>query len=140
MKRLIAVTAAFVAGWLAYMIAMVLTVYDGVLSLLFQPFVAALASGLFVGAALLAGLLLRVPGARSIWASNRWIAGLLALGSILLLCFGYSLGLRETQVDPETGRTLVVLDGRVALGGYFMMIFAIANWPVRRRSTTDAAE
>jgi len=134
MKRLFAVLIAFIAGWVAYMVAMVATVYDGLLSLLFQPVMAAVASGLFVGLSLVAGLLLMIPSLGKAWNSNRGIAGLMVLGSLFVLCFGYGLGFRETQVDPETGRTIVTLDGRVAIGGYFLMIFAIANWPLRART------
>lgn len=134
MKRLLAVLAAFVAGWVAYMVAMVATVYDGLISLVFQPFMAAIVSGLFVTGSLGLGFLLRmIPGVGRGWDSNRWIAALMVLGSLFALCFGYSLGFRETQLNSETGRSFVTLDGRVAISGYFLLIFAIANWPIRAR-------
>ena len=37
LTRLIAMVTAFGLGWIIYMIGMLLTVYDGVLSLIFQP-------------------------------------------------------------------------------------------------------
>lgn len=42
MRRIISVIIAWVLGWLVYMIAMVLTVYDGILSLMFQPIMGAI--------------------------------------------------------------------------------------------------
>ena len=37
LARLIAMVAAFGLGWIIYMIGMLVTAYDGVLSLIFQP-------------------------------------------------------------------------------------------------------
>jgi hypothetical protein len=74
MRRCAAILAAFIAGWGVYMIAMVITVYDGILSAIFQPFMAAFCSAVFVGLAVLAGLVLkgrpiaRLWNATPIWA------------------------------------------------------------------------
>ena len=135
--RLIAVAAAFGLGWLVYMIGMVLTVYDGALSLLLQPFLAALVSGVCVAVALLVGLLLRLPLLFAWWTRTSLWAGLLAGTSLLVLAFGYSLGLTEVGTNPETGDAVVVLHPAAALGGYFLLLFAVANWPASMRKRRD---
>jgi hypothetical protein len=50
--RLACYGVAFAVGWVVYMIAMLMPTYDGAFSLIFQPIMAALCSGLFTGAAL----------------------------------------------------------------------------------------
>jgi hypothetical protein len=71
--RALAVLAAFAVGWVVYMVGMVLTVYDGLLSLIFQPIMAALWSGFVVLLSLLVGLVLRVGPVSRFWnGSGRW--------------------------------------------------------------------
>jgi hypothetical protein len=90
--RFITIVAAWILGWIVYMIAMIVTVYDGLLSLIFQPIMAGLTSTAFVGAALLVGLVFRIPVVRKAWNSSRWCATLSAAGSTLVLCLGSALG------------------------------------------------
>ena len=51
--------------------------------------------------------------------------------SLALMCFGSSMGLKQTFTHPETKEVIEGLRSDVALGGYFVLLFAIANWPVR---------
>jgi hypothetical protein len=133
LTRGVAAAVAFVVGWAVYMVGMVLTVYDGCLSLLFQPIMAALWSSLTVAAALASGLILRLPGLRRWWRSSMLWAASIAGASLFLLVFGYALGLRSTFVDPESGVEFQALQVGVAIGAYFALLFAIANWPAPRR-------
>lgn len=129
--RLAAVVVAFAVGWGVYMVGMVLTVYDGLLSLIFQPFMAALWSTLFVGLSLVAGLVLRIPPLKRWWTGSRVWACSLAAASLCVLVFGYSLGLTYMGVHPELGHEVKILHPLAALGGYAGLIFALANWPLR---------
>ena len=130
MGRALAIAIAFGLGWIVYMIGMVLTVYDGCVSLILQPFLAALTSAVFVGAALLVGLVLRIPPLSRWWNSTWLWAVLLAAASLFLLTFGYFLGVTYLGTDPETGSQMVMLHPAAAIGGYFFALFAVANWPV----------
>jgi len=126
------VIAALIAGWIVYMIAMILTIYDGLLSLIFQPIMGLLASVLFVGAALIAGVLFRIPALGRIWRSSwMWAAGVV-FSSIFLMCFGSMLGLRQCYLDPETGQQFAGLHSGVALASYFALLFAITHWPLKK--------
>jgi len=130
--RALTIGAAFAIAWIVYMVAMVLTVYDGLLSLIFQPIMAVFCSAFVVGVAVAFGQLLRLPLLSRWWnATGAW-ALVLILGSLFLLCFGYHIGLVETYTDPETGCSFQALHSGVALGSYFALIFAIANWPLRK--------
>ena len=137
MRRLIAVAVALALGWIIYMIGMVLTVYDGLLSIVFQPLMGALTSGLFVSAALALGLVLRIPVLARWWTATWLWAALIGGASLLILAFGYFLGFTYVGTNPETGQSVVTLHPAAALGGYFFLLFAAANWPTRRRGQTN---
>ena len=68
--RSLAILVAFGVGWVVYMVAMVLTVYDGLLSMIFQPILAALWSGCVVSLSLLLGLVLRIPPVSRVWRAS----------------------------------------------------------------------
>lgn len=132
LSRASAVFVAFCIGWLVYMVAMVLTVYDGLLSLIFQPILAALWSGFVVGLSLLVGLLLRLRPVSRVWNGSRRWAALIAITSVFILVFGYFVGITYIGVDPDTQQEIKILHPAAALGGYFFLLFSIANWPIRK--------
>ena len=135
LARAIAIVAAFSIGWIVYMIGMVLTVYDGFISMILQPFMAALTSGACTAVALLAGLLLRIPVISRSWHSTRSWAVLLVGGSLFTLAFGYSLGWTDVGTNPETGERILMLHPIAALSGYFFLLFGVVNWPMQRRTS-----
>lgn len=135
LTRAIAVVAAFFIGWIVYMIGMVLTVYDGMVSLILQPFMAALTSGACTVLVLLVGLLLRLPVVSRWWRSTRLWAVLLVGVSLFTLAFGYFIGWTQVGTNPETGEQVLTLHPVAALTGYFFLLFAVANWPVQRHTS-----
>jgi hypothetical protein len=139
MRRALAIFVALAVGWIVYMIAMMMTVYDGVLSMIFQPIMAVLCSGFFVGLALLVGLVLRIPFISRWWQASRLWAVALISGSLSILCFGSLLGITEVYTDHETGRQFTGLHSAAALSAYFAMIFGLANWPFRGKNVEPTA-
>ncbi|HRZ54559.1 MAG TPA: hypothetical protein P5525_03760 [Candidatus Paceibacterota bacterium] len=141
MRRALAILIALAVGWIVYMIAMMMTVYDGLLSMIFQPIIAVICSSLTVGMSLLVGLLFKVPVLGRGWRATPIPAGLLVIASLAILCFGSTLGLRHTFMHPETKQPIEGLRPDAALGGYFALLFAISNWPVkpRRKAEPSAA-
>ncbi len=132
-KFLIKCGAGFAVGWVIYMVAMVLTVYDGGLSLIFQPIMAAICSGIFVAAALLLGLPLRAPKIRDVWAHVGWWPLILSFGAIGVMIFHAQLGLETELVNPETKDKVKTMLPLAALICYFMAIFPIVNLPSKKR-------
>jgi len=114
------------------MVAMILTTYDGLLSLIFQPFMAVLFSGIVVGFALLAGLILRAPKIRDLWRGAGWWVLLIAVVSIAVVVFHAQLGLQEELVDPGTGRKIISMSPLAAVICYFFVIFPVVNFPKRQ--------
>ena len=131
--RGIAAFAAFCVGWVVYMVAMMVTTYDGVFSLIMQPFVAVLVSLTFVAAAFLAGLLMKALGLAKSWSRRPGWAALLAGLSLGIMLFGTAIGVTAVGIDPETGRSLKMLHPAAAVGSYFTLIFAVTNWPIQRQ-------
>lgn len=139
MRRALAIFVAFVVEWIVYMIAMMMTVYDGIISMIFQPIMAVLCSGSFLALALLVGLILRIPVISRWWRSSRLWALTLVLGSLFILCFGSFLGVTQVYTDHETGRQFTGLHSAAALGGYFALIFGLSNWPLRAKPVEPSA-
>lgn len=135
LHRVMCVALAFVCGWLVYMLGMVLTSYDGLWSLLLQPVMAALFSGVAVLLSLLIGLVFRLRPIGNWWRSTYLWAGTLFCTGTLLLVFGYPLGLKTTVRHFETGAAMEILRPEIAAPAYFAMIFALANWPRRKKSS-----
>jgi hypothetical protein len=107
----------------------VVTVYDGVPSLIFQPIIAAFFSGFFVIAALVSGLVLRVPKIKEAWSSaGAWV--LLVTGTALLvMIFSGPLGLQTEFVDPETMDRIKSMSPAAFFVCYFLAVFPVVNFP-----------
>lgn len=135
-KRVLAVATAFAVGWIVYMVGMILTTYEGLLSLILQPIMAAVVSGLFVCLALLVGLCLQLSWFRW-WKRGPLPAAVLAGISLGILTFGYFLGITYVGVHPETDSEVLILHPAAALAGYFGLLFAVANWPVRQQARSE---
>ena len=140
MSRLVAVIIGFIVGWIIYMIAMFMTTFVGWESLIFQPIVGAIASGVVVFVCFVGSLILKIPGIYTVWNSSRWwAAGMIAIG-LFAMIFGSSLGWTEVYRDPETNVAFEGLSALVAAASYFAVIFAIVNWPIRKRRAGGALE
>lgn len=112
---------------------------DGALSLIFQPIMAAIRSGITVGLSLLVGLLIRIPMFGRWWNHSWKPAFLLAFGCLVLLVLGSSFGLAFAAMHPETRNEIVMLHPSAALIGYSGLVFAIANWPLDVRHSWRSA-
>jgi hypothetical protein len=133
-KRLMRLIAGFILGWIIYMISMLLTTFDGVLSMIFQPFVGAFFSGVFVFMAFIVGLLLRIPFLHNSWSSLGWRVLFITVASLLLMIFNVQIGLSEINIDPETNMPVKMMMVVPAIVCYFMAIFPIVNFPNLKKS------
>lgn len=122
---------AFAVGWLIYMVAMLLTVYDGLLSMIFQPIAATFWSGLFVLFALAAGVALRIPALKRLWQSLGLLVLLIPVASILVMIFATDLGLTYTALDPDLDVEVQVMSPLGVAALYFSSLFPIVHLPLR---------
>ncbi|MFH2036478.1 MAG: hypothetical protein ABIJ45_08760 [Candidatus Zixiibacteriota bacterium] len=128
---LVKIFVAWAVGWVAYMIAaMVDGSMDGIPAIIVHPIIGVVFSAIAVGFVFTVGLILKLPFLK-IWWRSTWIwAGLLLFGSLFILCFGYSLGITEIVQHFETGEDIEILNPLVGLVSYFVLMFAIVNWPL----------
>jgi hypothetical protein len=129
--------AAWLVGWLVYMIGMVLTVYDGILSLIFQPIMAALVSGMCVGLCFMVGLVFKIPVVGKVWGASRFTAMTLATLSVFLMIFGSTFGFTQTFTDPESGAKIVGLHSGLAVACYWALLFSLVNFPITPKNVSQ---
>ncbi len=116
---------------MVYMVAMIVTVYDGLLSMLFQPIIGGVVASLAVLGSLAVGLVFRIPAIGRAWRAVWFVAPALAVASVVLMCFGSRWGLTTTFTEPETGVKTTGLLPEVGITSYLVMVFVIANWPLK---------
>jgi hypothetical protein len=119
---------AWILGVIVYLIAS-LSVFDGLLSLIFQPVAAIFWSGWTVVIASVAGLVFRIPALGRAWNSTRTWAGLIAAGSLAALILAHEFNQTITYQDAFEGAEYTVLKPTYAAVNYFLLLFAITNWP-----------
>src|SRR5258706_12649926 len=103
MRRLVQALIGLVIGWLVCMVeyAFCATAWGGPFTILMLPVMAFVLSALAVGAALLVGLVLLIPGFRNLWMRTGYWSILLCVAAIGVMIFASKLGIR--RVDPITG-------------------------------------
>lgn len=126
LARMSLICAAWFLGACMYFAS----VLDGFESLIVQPIIAAVVSAFGVGALALVGFLLRLSPLGRFW-NAKWAVSL-AVTSVFVLCFAKDLGMTCVYINPENQQPVTELHPAAAGYGYFGLLFAIANWPVRR--------
>jgi hypothetical protein len=134
MNRLLTTSIAWVVGVIIYLIAAFREGgCDGLPDLIALSMSAAVFSAVTVGLAVLIGWFLRfIPLGQWRQSDWRW-AALAVAGSLVVLNFGSVIGLNLPYTDPTTGEQFAALHPAVAVGGYFLLIFAVAHWPSARQ-------
>jgi hypothetical protein len=109
---------AFAAAWIYYMLAMFMTTYDGILSMLFQPIEGAIFAAIAVAVCLLLGLPIRLfSRLRQLWRSAWWLP--LFFGAVGFVLMVMSWVLRVTVHDPATDMDVQTFQPAMALTGSF---------------------
>jgi hypothetical protein len=121
---------AFVFGLITYMLAMVMTTYDGALSMIFQPIVGSLLTALSLFAVLIVGSPLLIPRIWTVWRKLRWLSALLILLAIIAMALSWHPSLRVKVLNPDTNTPVESFNPPLALGGWFTLLFAICFSPL----------
>src|SRR5262245_58201158 len=131
---------AWFAGFVAYMITMAVTVYDGLPSLIFQPIIGLVVSAVTVVVARMVGLPFRAPALRGWW--NKSLVGRFMAAMIVFLGIGfqcYALSGDRLVLHVEFGDVYRTSNSNLGFVGYFMLVFVLANWPNQRCALDDVA-
>lgn len=122
---------AFFAGLAVYLLAMVLTVYDGLMSMIFQPIVGAICSLVGLAAMGLLGLPLYWGPLRSWWwTRGAWPSVVILAASIVALGLSWHPSLRIMVRHPELATDIASFHPTLAIGGWLGLLFGLADTPL----------
>jgi uncharacterized membrane protein YqgA involved in biofilm formation len=129
MTLFIQITTAILVGAFYYMVAVVMTVYDGFLSFVFQPLMGIAFSVVAILVLLVLGLPLRMSKRLNSWWRRYWCAPFV-VGSI---AFGLMLAswiprFRVTVFDPELQAEVSSFHPALAISGWLLTIFAVLHF------------
>ena len=136
--RLIWIGVAFATSWILYMVGMLLTSYDGLLSLIFQPIMAGIFSMVGIAVSLIVGLIFRYPPIGNWWRKSYLWAGLCVALGLTVLMLAYPLGFTITVQHFETSAELNIIIPELAITAWFLIVFALTNWPDKSRQSKNA--
>ena len=124
------VFAAFLAGLTCYMLGMCLTVYDGFLSLVCQPFIGALFTAIALIEAWLLGLpLILWDRAEVWWGRHPMVAQGIVAVSLALMGGSLLPAVQEPVIHPETNDVILLPNAYMAIAGWHGVIFGILHHP-----------
>src|SRR5689334_14149798 len=98
---LIRIPLAMLAGVIAYIIAMMLTTYDGVLSMIFQPIMGVLLTGIAVAGVLIIGSPLLATRVWLIWRRFWVVPVIVAIAGVGAMILSWHPDLRIMVQDPN---------------------------------------
>jgi len=126
---------AFFIGWAIYMIGVAVAADVGYLELAMQPIMAILTSAIGVMVGCLAGVIFEIPIVLRLWSRSAAPAcAVIGVGCFVLMC-GRAIGLDYAVIIPGDKEESRLLHPGAALGGYFLILFAISNWPIMARKS-----
>ena len=120
---------AFLVAWFYYMVAMVMTVYDGPLSLIFQPIMGALFAGAAVLLCLVLGLPIRlIAKLRRPWQRLWWLPFFLGAVGLVLMVLSWQPPFQQIIHDYDTGMDVQTFQPALALSGWLLSVFAALHF------------
>lgn len=128
--------AALLVGVCYYMLAMAMTVYDGLLSLIVQPVMALILTTIGIGLAWIIGLPIRVSRTlRSWWIEHWWISFFIGAVAFAMMWVSWLPGLRVQVWNPDLESHQDSFEPLLALGGWLLTIFAAFHFfpPLKQR-------
>lgn len=129
---------AFLVGWFYYMVAMAMTVYDGFPSIIFQPIIGALCTGVAVLLCFLVGLPIRlVIRPRRFWRHIWWLPFALGTLGFVLMVLSWQPPFRQTVHNDVSDPDMRMFQPALSLAGWLLSIFAALHfWFPSRKPTT----
>ncbi len=126
---------ALLVGVCYYMLAMAMTVYDGILSLVFQPILAVILTTLAIGMVGIVGLPIRlIRGLRSWWLDHWWISFLIGSVAFVMMWASWLPDLRVQVWNPDLESHEDSFQPILGFGGWLLTVFAVFHFfpPIKR--------
>ena len=123
------ILAALVTGVFYYMIAVAMTVYDGMLSMIFQPIIGAIVSAIAILALLVVGTPIRLSKKmNSWWKRHWWIPIAIGSAAFIMMCLSWLPYFRVKVIDPESNMVVDSFHPVLAIGGWLLTMFAVLHF------------
>ena len=123
------IIAALLIGVCYYMLAVAMTVYDGLISMIFQPIMGAIFTGIAILLLLLIGLPIRLWKQLNVWwRSHWWIPFVIGTVAFIMICLSWSPGLRVQVMDPDLNIMVDSFHPLLAIGGWLLTLFAVLHF------------
>mgnify|MGYP001344869355 CR=1 FL=1 len=125
----IQIMSAMALGVMCYMIAVAMTVYDGILSMIFQPIMGGIFSAIAVVALLIVGFPIRViPALNRIWKKYWWFSLILGGIAVGMMIFSWLPEYRAKVFDPELKQEVDSFNPTLSIGGWCVLLFAVLHF------------
>ncbi len=129
MRLTFQIIAALIVGVCYYMLAMAVTVYDGLLSLIFQPIVGTIITSVAIAVLLVLGLPIRFLSRLHQWWQEHWwfvfVLGTVAFG---MMSASWHPQLRVQITHPDLGMPVDSFHPVLAIGGWMLTIFSVLHF------------
>ncbi len=123
------ITSALIVGVCYYMLAMAMTVYDGILSMMFQPIVGTILTLIAIAMMSLLGLPIRLMRPlNDWWRKHWWIVFVIGTIAFLMMYASWMPQFRTKILDPETDMEVASFHPVLAVGGWLLTIFAVLHF------------
>jgi MFS family permease len=120
---------AFMLGLAIYMIAMVMTTYDGITSLVLQPLMGSILTGLALAGLLVVGSPLLIGAVWERWRRAGWLVLGVTIIGVACLIAAWHPSLRAKVLNPDTGAMVDSFHPALAVGGWIAAMFGVAFCP-----------
>ena len=120
---------ALIIGVCYYMLAVVLTVYDGALSLIFQPIMGAILTAIAIAGLFVIGLPLRlIKRINTWWKLHWWIPFFIGTIAFMMMCMSWMPHFRVQVLDPDLQIEVDSFHPFLATGGWLLTLFAVLHF------------
>jgi len=123
------IITALIVGVCYYMLAVAMTVYDGLLSLIFQPIMGAIFTVIACAALLVLGLPIRLSKRIHVWwKAHWWIPFLLGTVAFVMMGMSWMPQFRVQVLDPDLQIQVDSFHPILAIGGWLLTLFAVLHF------------
>ena len=121
--------AALIVGVCYYMLAMAMTVYDGILSLIFHPIIAVILTSIAIGVVGVVGIPIRLGRRlRLWWIDHWWISLVIGTIAFAMMWASWLPDLRTQVWNPDLETHEDSFHPTLGFGGWLLTIFAVFHF------------
>lgn len=123
------IIAAVVVGACYYMLAVAMTVYDGLLSMILQPIIGVLVSLVAVFFLLILGLPIRLNRiVNKWWKAHWWLSFIIGTAAFVMMVISWLPMFRVPVMDSEMNMMVESFHPVLAITGWLLTLFAVLHF------------